>query len=55
VVKDGDARKKHSTYQCTACWAKFDHYYDVVPSIFEAMKKAKVPDHCLVTAAPVKT
>jgi hypothetical protein len=37
---------KCTPYTCADCGAKFLHFYDKIPDIFEAMKKSGVPEKC---------
>lgn len=45
---------KYTTYTCCSCGAKFRHHYDRTSNIFDAMKNAKVPEHCTVTKEEVR-
>jgi len=40
-------------YKCTSCGEKFNHAYDKIPDIFDAMKSTGVPEHCQVTKEEV--
>ncbi len=37
---------RYSTWKCKSCWSVFNHMYNYIPDIFEAMKACKVPNIC---------
>ena len=37
---------KNTAWSCTDCGAIFNHAYDMIPDIFEAIKQARVVDKC---------
>jgi len=37
---------KYTSYTCKECAGHFQHNYDDIPDIFEAMKIQKVPENC---------
>jgi len=41
-----DWRKKSTFYTCRKCAVSFNHYYDVTPYIFDAIREADVPEEC---------
>ena len=41
-------RAKFSIWACEHCEAQFNHQYGLIPSIYEAMRREKVPEECLV-------
>ena len=42
----GSNNSKVSQYKCKTCGTGFPHFYDNVPSIFEARKAENVPENC---------
>ena len=43
---------RRTPYSCAACGMKFDHYYNLHPGIFNAMRLAGVPDACVYGHVP---
>ena len=37
---------KGTHYYCRNCGIHFEHKYDLIPNIFEAMKQADIPEKC---------
>lgn len=45
-VYNGQHHLKNTTYTCEKCNVTFAHYYDIERDIFEAIRKANVPNIC---------
>ena len=45
TLGDLEYYEKFTSYSCK-CGADFNHYYDVTPDIFKAIKESGVPDKC---------
>jgi hypothetical protein len=37
---------RYTTWKCKRCFAVFNHMYNYIPNIFDAMKACKVPNVC---------